>query len=252
MTFAKRAAGRARRRAPARRSKRAHAPAAGAHDRAGDDHRHGADGARPGRRRRAERAAGPRGDRRPAGRHGRDAVLRAGGLRGDPRPPSRGSAASPRIAAERRPGRTSCSRAGRARRGSAPRRLFPSMHELDPVDATRREGPMPAMLSDEPYVHWHGSRSIARAPDLRRRRAHDRRQPPRGPPRRWHRRAAAGKWVAAFADPGARSSSAGCSGSARANTRGWPPTTRELAVQTVNVTHPSAGRPRTRSSCRAI
>ena len=37
----------------------------GADDRAGDDHRHGADGARPGRGRRAERAARPRGDRRP-------------------------------------------------------------------------------------------------------------------------------------------------------------------------------------------
>ena len=37
----------------------------GADDRAGDDHRHDADGARPRRRRRAERAAGPRRDRRP-------------------------------------------------------------------------------------------------------------------------------------------------------------------------------------------
>jgi uncharacterized membrane protein len=37
----------------------------GADDGAGDDHRHGADGARPRRRRRAECAARPRGDRRP-------------------------------------------------------------------------------------------------------------------------------------------------------------------------------------------
>ena len=35
------------------------------HDGGGDDHRHGADGAWPGRRRRTERAAGPRRDRRP-------------------------------------------------------------------------------------------------------------------------------------------------------------------------------------------
>ena len=34
------------------------------HDRAGDGHRHAADGAGPGRGRRTERSAGPRGDRR--------------------------------------------------------------------------------------------------------------------------------------------------------------------------------------------
>ena len=47
----------------------------GADDRAGDDHRHGADGARPGRRRRAERAAGTRRDRRPDVRDGCYAIL---------------------------------------------------------------------------------------------------------------------------------------------------------------------------------
>ena len=41
--------------------------ASGADDGAGDDHRHAADVAGPGRGRRAECAAGPRGDRRPAG-----------------------------------------------------------------------------------------------------------------------------------------------------------------------------------------
>ncbi len=52
-------------------------PAAGAHDRAGHGDRHAAHvpGAR--RRRRAECPARPRGDRRPAVRHGFDAVLRA-------------------------------------------------------------------------------------------------------------------------------------------------------------------------------
>ena len=53
----------------------------GADDRAGDDHRHGADGAGPGRGRRAERAAGPRRDRRPDVRDGGDAVLRADRVR---------------------------------------------------------------------------------------------------------------------------------------------------------------------------
>ena len=47
----------------------------GADDGAGDDHRHGADGARPGRRRRAERAAGTRGDRRPDFRDSCYAIL---------------------------------------------------------------------------------------------------------------------------------------------------------------------------------
>ena len=46
----------------------------GADDGAGDDHRHGADGAQ----RRTERAARPRGDRRPDLRHRRHAVLRPG------------------------------------------------------------------------------------------------------------------------------------------------------------------------------
>ena len=49
----------------------------GDHDSAGDDHRHGADGDRPGRRRRTERAAGPRGDRRTAVCDDRDTVFRA-------------------------------------------------------------------------------------------------------------------------------------------------------------------------------
>ena len=57
------ARGRTRRRRGARRRLLALPP--GADDGAGDDHRHGADGARAGRRRRAERAARPRGDRRP-------------------------------------------------------------------------------------------------------------------------------------------------------------------------------------------
>ena len=48
-----------------------HAHAAGADDRAGDDHRHAADVAGPGRRRRAERPARPRRHRRPAPRHAR-------------------------------------------------------------------------------------------------------------------------------------------------------------------------------------
>ena len=60
---------------------------AGADDGAGHDHRHDPDGAGPGRRRRAERAAGPRRDRRPAVRDGLDAVLRAGRLRRHPQPP---------------------------------------------------------------------------------------------------------------------------------------------------------------------
>ena len=50
----------------AARGSRLHAVPAGADDGARDDHRHGADGARPRRRRRAERAARPRGHRRPA------------------------------------------------------------------------------------------------------------------------------------------------------------------------------------------
>ena len=64
---------------------RLHAHPAGADDRAGDDHRHDADGAGPGRRRRAERAPGTRRDRRPDVRHRRHAVLRAYGLCHDSR-----------------------------------------------------------------------------------------------------------------------------------------------------------------------
>ena len=60
----------------ARRRRDAHP--AGADDGARDDHRHDPDGARHRRRRRAERAARPRGHRRPAVRDRLDAVLRAG------------------------------------------------------------------------------------------------------------------------------------------------------------------------------
>ena len=56
--------------------RRLHPFPAGADDGAGDDHRHGADGAQ----RRTERAARPRGDRRPHLLDRRDAVVRAGGL----------------------------------------------------------------------------------------------------------------------------------------------------------------------------
>ena len=52
----------------------------GADDGAGDDHRHGADGARAGRGRRAERAARPRRDRRPDLRNDRDADVRSRGV----------------------------------------------------------------------------------------------------------------------------------------------------------------------------
>ena len=50
------------------------------HDGAGDDHRHGSDGARRRRRRRAERSAGTRRDRRPAAGDRCDADLCSGGL----------------------------------------------------------------------------------------------------------------------------------------------------------------------------
>src|SRR5262249_50324264 len=60
----------------------AHPPRAD--DRARHDHRHDPDGARPRRRRRAERAARPRRDRRPRLRHRLHPALRAGGLRRRP------------------------------------------------------------------------------------------------------------------------------------------------------------------------
>ena len=63
-----------------RRLKPAYPIAAGDYDGAGDDHRHVADGVGPGRRRRAECAAGPRRDRRTSVRDGRDAVFCAGGV----------------------------------------------------------------------------------------------------------------------------------------------------------------------------
>ncbi len=53
-----------------------HALPSGADDGAGDDLRHVADGGRAGRGRRAERAAGARGDRRPGAGDGRDAAVR--------------------------------------------------------------------------------------------------------------------------------------------------------------------------------
>ena len=59
---------------------RTHADAPGADDRAGHDDRHGAHGAGYGRRRRAERAVGPGGDRRTIVRHSGNAVLCSGGV----------------------------------------------------------------------------------------------------------------------------------------------------------------------------
>ena len=56
---------------------RFHALSPGADDGAGDDYRHGADGVCARRRRRAERPAWPRRDRRPLGRDRGDVVLRA-------------------------------------------------------------------------------------------------------------------------------------------------------------------------------
>ena len=58
-----------------RHRSRRHPLPSGADDGAGHDHRHGADGAGPGRGRRAERAAGPRRDRRPVLRDLRHPVL---------------------------------------------------------------------------------------------------------------------------------------------------------------------------------
>ena len=57
--------------------RRLYPAAPGADDRGRDDSRHDPDGARRRRGRRAERAAGARGDRRPAVRHVRDAGVRA-------------------------------------------------------------------------------------------------------------------------------------------------------------------------------
>ena len=56
---------------------RVHPISSGADDRPGHDHRHGTDGAGIGRRRRAECAAGPRGNRRPALCHGCNFTVRA-------------------------------------------------------------------------------------------------------------------------------------------------------------------------------
>ena len=63
-------------------------------DRARHDHRHGAHGDGPRRRRRAERAAGAGGDRRAAVRHRCDAVLRSHCLRFDSRSQRRESSLS--------------------------------------------------------------------------------------------------------------------------------------------------------------
>ena len=76
-----------RQRAGRRNGSRLHALPPGVDDRARDDHRHGADGARPRRRRRTERAARPRGDRRPDLRDLRHAAVRA--RRIQPRAPPR-------------------------------------------------------------------------------------------------------------------------------------------------------------------
>ena len=70
--------------------------APGTHDGAGHDHRHVSHGARYRRRRRAERAAWPRGHRRPVRCHPGDALLRARRLQPapsarSPRPASRGA-----------------------------------------------------------------------------------------------------------------------------------------------------------------
>ncbi len=65
-----------------RAGSRRHPHPPGADDRAGDDHRHDPDGAGPGRRRRAERAAGPRRHRRAGLCHGVDIVFRTRRVRG--------------------------------------------------------------------------------------------------------------------------------------------------------------------------
>ena len=63
-----------------------------AHDGRGDDHRHGADGARSRRWRRTKRAARARRDRRPAHGHRGHALFRAGGLQPPAPPPARSRA----------------------------------------------------------------------------------------------------------------------------------------------------------------
>ena len=73
-----RTAGRGRRRDTGRACRRLHAPAPRADDRACHDHRHAADGAGAGRRRRAKRAAGTRRYRRSEYGDVHDPVLRAG------------------------------------------------------------------------------------------------------------------------------------------------------------------------------
>ena len=74
-----------RRRPPGRAQCRLCPPAPGADDRPGHDHRHGAHGPRPGRRRRAECPAGPRRHRRPAAGHRGHALLCARILLSHPR-----------------------------------------------------------------------------------------------------------------------------------------------------------------------
>ncbi len=61
----------------------------------GDDDRHGADGAGPGRRRRTERAAGTRGDRRPAAGDRVDAVFCSGVLQPAARAAGKGQSRTP-------------------------------------------------------------------------------------------------------------------------------------------------------------
>ena len=96
VSFARAAARRGRLALAGGARRRGDAHPAGADDGAGDDHRHDPDGARHRRRRRAERAARPRGDRRPGLRDGVDAALRAGGLRRHPRPAGAAPAATRR------------------------------------------------------------------------------------------------------------------------------------------------------------
>jgi uncharacterized membrane protein len=86
-----------------RRRGRLHPLPPGADDRPGHDHRHGADGARPGRRRRAERPAGPRRDRRPDLRHPGHPAVRPRRLQPRPRPPKGRARPHLRRTAYRRP-----------------------------------------------------------------------------------------------------------------------------------------------------